>query len=99
DAKGYAAAFNVVSIKPVPLILILLSLVLPVGTSARTTASGASSAPIALERGLGTLHHPVSTRNAQAPAYFDQGLRLVCAFNHDAAIRSFQRAVELDSDL
>src|SRR5205823_9577299 len=82
-----------------PLILILLSLVLPVGTSARTTASGASSAPIALERGLGTLHHPVSTRNAQAQAYFDQGLRLVFAFNHEAAIRSFQRAVELDSDL
>jgi hypothetical protein len=88
-----------VSIKPVPLILILLSLVLPVGTSAHTSASGASSAPIALERGLGTLHHPVSTRNAQAQAYFDQGLKLIFAFNHEGAIRSFQRAVELDSDL
>jgi tetratricopeptide (TPR) repeat protein len=61
--------------------------------------SGAPSAPIALERGLGTLHHPVSTRNAQAQAYFDQGLKLVFAFNHEAAIRSFQRALELDSDL
>jgi tetratricopeptide (TPR) repeat protein len=89
----------VISIKPVPLILILLSLVLPVGTSAHTTAPGTSSAPIALERGLGTLHHPVSTRNAQAQAYFDQGLKLIFAFNHEEAIRSFQRAVELDSDL
>ena len=80
--------------------LMLLPLVLPAGGSAHTTApSGASSAPIALERGLGTLHHPVSTRNPQAQAYFDQGLRLVFAFNHEAAMRSFQRAVELDSEL
>ena len=61
--------------------------------------SGAPSAPIALERGLGTLHHPVSTRNPQAQAYFDQGLKLVFAFNHEAAVRSFERALELDSDL
>ena len=89
-----------ISTKSVAPILTLLSLVLPAGASAHTTApSGASSAPMALERGLGTLHHPVSTRNAQAQAYFDQGLKLVFAFNHEAAIRSFQRAVELDSDL
>src|SRR5262245_35357673 len=54
---------------------------------------------IALDPGLGPLHHPVSTRNAQAQAYFDQGLKLVFAFNHPAAIRSFQRAAELDPNL
>ena len=54
---------------------------------------------VALDPGLGPLHHPVSTRNRQAQAYFDQGLKLIFAFNHEAAIRSFQRALELDSDL
>jgi len=42
--------------------------------------------------GYGTWHHPVSTKNAQAQAFFDQGLRLIYAFNHDEAMRSFQRA-------
>src|SRR5512143_1254081 len=32
---------------------------------------------IVLDPGLGLLRHPVSTRNAQAQAYFDQGLKLV----------------------
>lgn len=52
-----------------------------------------------IDAGLGPLHHPVSTRNAQAQAYFDQGLKLVFAFNHEAAIKSFERALELDPDL
>ena len=58
-----------------------------------------TAAPIALDPGLGTLHHPVSTRNAKAQAYFDQGLKLVFAFNHEAAIQSFERAAQLDSNL
>jgi tetratricopeptide (TPR) repeat protein len=45
------------------------------------------------------LHHPVSTRNAGAQAFFDQGLRLIYAFNHDEAARSFQQAAELDPKL
>ena len=49
--------------------------------------------------GLGNLHHPVSTKNAQAQQFFDQGLRLIYAFNHDEAARSFQRASELDPKL
>ena len=54
---------------------------------------------VALDPGLGLLRHPVSTRNAKAQAYFDQGLKLVFAFNHEAAIRSFERAFELDPKL
>ena len=54
---------------------------------------------VALDSGLGLLRHPVSTRNATAQAYFDQGLKLVFAFNHEAAIRSFERAFELDPKL
>jgi hypothetical protein len=49
--------------------------------------------------GLGSLHHPVTTTNADAQRFFDQGLRYVYAFNHDEAIRSFKRAAELDGDL
>ena len=49
--------------------------------------------------GLGNLHHPVSTKNAAAQNFFDQGLRLIYAFNHDEAARSFQKAAELDPKL
>jgi len=50
-------------------------------------------------QGLGDLHHPVSTSNRQAQQYFDQGLRLIYAFNHDEAAHSFQHAAELDPKL
>src|SRR5438067_3905779 len=55
--------------------------------------------PATLMSGLGDLHHPVSTRNPEAQKFFDQGLRLIFAFNHDEAARSFQRAAELDPKL
>src|SRR6188768_3876751 len=45
---------------------------------------------------LGTYHKAVGTRVAAAQQYFDQGLRLVYGFNHAEAIRSFNRAAELD---
>ncbi len=57
------------------------------------------SKPATLMSGLGDLHHPVSTSNAEAQHFFDQGLRLIYAFNHDEAARSFQRAAELDPKL
>ena len=52
-----------------------------------------------LMTGLGDLHHPVSTSNAEAQKFFDQGLRLIYAFNHEEAAGSFQRAAELDPKL
>ena len=55
--------------------------------------------PATLMSGLGDLHHPVSTHNPEAQQFFDQGLRLIYAFNHDEAARSFQRASELDPKL
>jgi len=45
---------------------------------------------------LGTHHHTITTRVPQAQRYFDQGLRLVYAFNHDEAIRAFREAARLD---
>ncbi len=67
---------------------------------AHDAAPGAApTSAVALDPGLGSLHHRVSTRNRQAQAYFDQGLKLVFAFNHEAAIQSFAHAAELDPNL
>lgn len=45
---------------------------------------------------LGSLHHPITTSSDRAQQYFDQGLRLVYAFNHGEAIRSFEAAAQED---
>ena len=55
--------------------------------------------PVTLVSGLGNLHHPVSTKNADAQKFFDQGLRFIYAFNHDEAARSFGQAAKLDPKL
>jgi tetratricopeptide (TPR) repeat protein len=52
-----------------------------------------------LDPGLGTLHHAVSTRSKQAQRFFDQGLTLNYGLNHEAAVQSYQRALELDPNL
>jgi tetratricopeptide (TPR) repeat protein len=56
----------------------------------------AGQPPVKLEKGLGSVHHAVTTRNREAQAFFDQGLAYVFGFNHDEAVRSFQKAAELD---
>ena len=53
--------------------------------------------PVAILDGLGHWRHPITTASDKAQRYFDQGLRLTYAFNHDEAVRSFERAVELDA--
>lgn len=45
---------------------------------------------------LGTLHHPITTSSSLAQRYFDQGLRLVYAFNHEEAVLAFNEAATLD---
>jgi tetratricopeptide (TPR) repeat protein len=62
-------------------------------------AAGAKPKSAVLMTGYGNWHHPVSTKNAQAQAFFNQGLRQIYAFNHEEAMRSFQRAAELDPKL
>lgn len=62
-------------------------------------AAPAKAKTAVLLAGYGNWHHPVSTRNAEAQAFFDQGLRQIYAFNHDEATRSFERAGELDPKL
>jgi tetratricopeptide (TPR) repeat protein len=58
-----------------------------------------TSKPVTLVTGIGDAHHPVSTKNAEAQQFFDQGLRFIYVFNHDEAARSFQKATELDPKL
>jgi hypothetical protein len=46
--------------------------------------------------GLGNYQRTLTAHSDPARQYFDQGLRLIYAFNHDEAARSFARAVQLD---
>ena len=65
-----------------------------------TSVSAQEGGPIAPElTGLGTLHMPVTTSVPQAQRFFDQGLRLLYAFNHAEAIRAFREAARLDPGL
>ena len=48
--------------------------------------------------GLGGFHRAITTTSPAAQQYFDQGMRLMWAFNHDEATRSFAHAAELDPD-
>jgi tetratricopeptide (TPR) repeat protein len=45
---------------------------------------------------VGRQHHPIHTKSEEAQEFFDQGITLIYAFNHEEAVRSFQRAAELD---
>src|SRR5215831_15817514 len=77
--------------------VVLLSLVTLVAAQDHSMSSEAK--PVTLMTGLSDLHHPVSTKNPEAQQFFDQGLRLIYAFNHDEAARSFRKATELDPKL
>lgn len=48
---------------------------------------------------LGNYHRPIDTPSTQAQVWVDRGLVWAYAFNHDEAIRCFERALELDKDL
>lgn len=48
---------------------------------------------------LGNYHRPVETVAPQAQLWFDRGLVWAYAFNHEEAVRCFERALEHDPDL
>src|SRR5712691_2840019 len=79
-------------------IILTLATGVAISVSAAPAKPNPASSP-QLMPGLGEVHHPVSTKNSQAQQFFDQGLKLVYAFNHDEARRSFQRAADLDPKL
>jgi hypothetical protein len=60
--------------------------------------TGSPNRPKLLLPGMGNHYHPISTKNPEAQKFFDQGLILAFAFNHDEAARSFRQPIELDPE-
>ncbi len=60
--------------------------------------TGSAHAEVTLFDNLGTLHHEITTTSERAQKFFDQGLRLSYAFNHEEAITAFTEASRLDPD-
>jgi tetratricopeptide (TPR) repeat protein len=59
-------------------------------------AASPSTPPPALVSNLGSYHRPISSKSKKAQAYFDQGLRLLYAFNHEESQAAFEEAARLD---
>jgi tetratricopeptide (TPR) repeat protein len=76
-----------------------LGLVLTAVAFAQHEHHSSNNKPAKLMAGLSDLHHPVSTENQDAQKFFDQGLALIYAFNHEEARRSFEQAAKLDPKL
>jgi len=68
----------------------------PAEIKAATPAPAFADSEPPLWEGLGPLTYKIATANAEAQAYFDQGLRLAYAFNHGEAQRAFRKAQKLD---
>jgi len=73
-----------------------VSIAIILAASVAAAQKPSASPPARLWSGLGNHHHPITTSSRLAQRYFDQGLTLVYAFNHDEAVRSFRRAAEFD---
>ncbi len=61
-------------------------------------ATKAATKPAVLMDGYGKVHMAVTTKSAEAQAFFDQGLALMHSFWFYEADRSFERAAQLDPD-
>ena len=81
------------------ILLFLLSQTISAQQTDMPTKMGPAEKPVEILSGLGSLHHPTSTRNPEAQRYFDQGFRMIYGFNHEEAVRSFKRAAELDPQM
>lgn len=75
----------------------LVGLLVFVGLSLAVSVESVQSEATLFDN-LGRLHHPITTTSESAQKFFDQGLRLVYAFNHEEAIASFTEASRLDPD-
>lgn len=92
--RQYSAARN--ALGTAVLALVLLPILPSTANSQDAEAAAAEQQEVPLYDNLGDLHRPISTEVPDAQAYFDQGLRLYYAFNHQEAIHSFRRAQQLD---
>lgn len=78
--------------------LLLFALLAPAAckTDAAEPAAAANPSSDFLYDDLGHHHRAITTSSKDAQRYFDQGLILAFAFNHDEAIRSFRAATKRD---
>lgn len=85
---------------PLLVLASILALGLPSAGSAQEHhhVAHAGREALPLRDDLGDHHRTITTRSAEAQAYFDQGLRLQFAFNHADAIRSYEEALRADPD-
>lgn len=74
----------------------LLLLAGPAAAGEHAHAAAAKPAPAPLFEDLGDHHRKITTSSARAQRYFDQGLRLMFAFNLEEAQRSFEEAARAD---
>ena len=82
------------------LALALTVAALVLGAMAATGSAQERDGSLAPElSGLGTAHMAVTTDVPKAQAFFDQGLRLLYAFNHEEARRAFREAARRDPSL
>jgi tetratricopeptide (TPR) repeat protein len=81
-------------------ILLIAVLTVVAGCGARSVPTNAapSAAEPTLMAGLGSYSRPVPGVSDEVQRWFDQGLRLVYAFNHQAAADAFAQAAKLDPD-
>ncbi|MGH8639115.1 MAG: tetratricopeptide repeat protein [Burkholderiales bacterium] len=84
-------------------IIAACALAWPLGASSHSESHAAQhataaqpKAAIPLYQNLGDHQYAITTRTPKAQRYFDQGLRLYYAFNHQEAIRAFEEAARLD---
>jgi tetratricopeptide (TPR) repeat protein len=73
--------------------------VLGLSAAGAEEASSPAEAKAAVARayeGLDGYARKVTTESEEAQRWFDQGIQLLYGFNHDEAIRSFEKAAELD---
>ena len=74
----------------------LLLLLMPAFCAAQLRHTTREGRLAPLLSNLGTLHVTITTDNADAQKYFDQGMRLLYGFNHAEALRSFREAARID---
>ena len=74
------------------LLVLMITVMTVLSPASETLVRAQESGPIAPElTGLGTLHMPVTTSVTQAQRFFDQGLRLLYAFNHARRFAHFAK--------
>lgn len=77
---------------------VIVAFTIPAMGVAAITAEDAGEPLAPALEGLGDLHYPITTSSDAAQRFFDQGLRLVYAFNHAEAVRAFEEAARLDPE-